>query len=84
MKRIFTILSIVGILFLFIISIITVDEPFKWVDLSMYSHLKFIYYWLYYCCIYLSSIWFIYWVINKALIIIDDIKVKKLYKGSRY
>lgn len=77
MKRVFNILSIIGIIILFFISLITTDNPFKVISFSYAGHLKFMYYFIGYCIFYLSSIWLLYGVINKVLYI----KIK--YKESR-
>ena len=69
MKRIFNILSILGLIVLFILSIIFTKSPLEWVDsLTFYSmgYPKFIIVWVGYCIIYLSIIWLVYYIINKT------------------
>ena len=83
MKKVFNILSIIGIVVLFFISLITTDDPFKTISLSYIGHLKFMYYFIYYCFIYLSIIWLFYWLISKILCISNKVKFKSKYKESR-
>ena len=57
MKKIFIILSVLTIIILFFISLITTNEPFKWIDsLTVYSfgYPKFILYWCCYSIVALS------------------------------
>lgn len=81
MKKVFNALSIIGLIIIFLVSIITTNDPFKVVNLSTIGHLKFMYYFVYYSFFYLGGIWLLYCFINKINDILNLIKIK--YKESR-